>query len=123
MCDEAANITDCILPNAPVRQSVMSLPFELRALAATKPDVLTAFGRIFASEVARPTQRLAGVAGTDTGSISFPQHFGGSLNLLVIDLSSCLPVFLFKSGPPGTGMGVNRRSSVQDRDREGADAR
>jgi hypothetical protein len=83
MCDEAANITDCIVPNAPVRQWVMSLPFELRGLAATKPDVLTAFGRIFAEEVARATKRLAGVAGAETGAVSFPQRFGGSLNLHV----------------------------------------
>src|SRR5262249_54303511 len=46
-----------------VRQWVLSLPFELRGLAATKPDVLTALGRIFAEEVERVTKRLAGVAG------------------------------------------------------------
>jgi len=83
MCDEAANITDRIFPNAPVRQWVLSLPFELRGLAATKPDVLTALGRIFAEEVARATKRLARVAGAETGSVSFPQRFGGSLNLHV----------------------------------------
>jgi hypothetical protein len=83
MCDEAANITDRIFPNAPVRQWVLSLPFGLRGLAATKPDVLTAMGRIFAEEVARATKRLAGVAGAETGSVSFPQRFGGSLNLHV----------------------------------------
>jgi hypothetical protein len=83
MCDEAANITDRILPNAPVRQWVLSLPFELRGLSATKPDVLTALGRIFAEEVARATRRLAGVAGAETGGVSFPQRFGGSLNLHV----------------------------------------
>ncbi len=74
MCDEAANIiTDCILPNAPVRQWVMSLPFELRALAGTKPDVLTVFGRIFASP---PSASRA-------SPVPFPQRFGGSLNLHV----------------------------------------
>jgi Putative transposase/Transposase zinc-binding domain len=83
MCDEAANITDRVVPSAPVRQWVMSLPFELRGLAATKPDVLTALGRIFAEEVARATKRLAGVAGAETGAVSFPQRFGGSLNLHV----------------------------------------
>ena len=83
MCNEAASITDRILPNAPVRQWVLSLPFELRGLAATKPDVLTALGRIFAEEIARVTKRLADVAGAETGAISFPQRFGGSLNLHV----------------------------------------
>jgi hypothetical protein len=37
-----------------------------RGLAATKPDVLTALGRIFSEEVARATLRLAGVAGAET---------------------------------------------------------
>ena len=83
MCDEAAHITDCILPNAPIRQWVLSLPFELRGLAAMKPDVLTAIGRLFAEEIARATKRLAGVEGAETGAVSFPQRFGGSLNLHV----------------------------------------
>jgi len=83
MCDVAANVTDAIFPSVPVRQWVLSLPFELRGLAATKPDVLTALGRIFSEEVARATKRLAGVAGAATGSISFPQRFGSSLNLHV----------------------------------------
>ena len=51
---------------------LLSLPFELRGLAATKPDVLTALGRIFAEEVARATKRLAGVAAAETGAVSFP---------------------------------------------------
>ena len=83
MANEAAFLVDRVLPNVPLRQWVMSLPFELRGLAATKPDVLTALGRIFAEEIARATKRLAGVAGTETGAISFPQRFGGSLNLHV----------------------------------------
>jgi hypothetical protein len=81
MCDEAATITDRLLPNAPARQWVLSPPFELRGLAATKPDVLTAMGRIFAEEIARTTKRLANVGGAETGAVSFPQRFGGSLNL------------------------------------------
>jgi hypothetical protein len=64
-----------------VRQWVLSLLFELRGLAATKPDVLTALGRIFAEEIARATKRLANVVGGETGAVSFPQCFGGSLNL------------------------------------------
>lgn len=83
MCDEAATVTDRIFPSVPVRQWVMSLPFELRALAALKPDVLTALGRIFAEEIARATRHLAAVAGAETGAVSFPQRFGGSLNLHV----------------------------------------
>jgi hypothetical protein len=83
MCDVAANVTDRVLPPAPLRQWVLSLPFALRGLAATKPDVLTALGRIFAEEIARATKRVAGVARAETGALSFPQRFGGSLNLHV----------------------------------------
>jgi hypothetical protein len=81
MANEAAVITDRVLPTAPVRQWVLALPRELSALGATKPDVLTALGRIFAEEIARITRRVANVADSETGSLSFPQRFGGSLNL------------------------------------------
>ncbi|KYF83943.1 hypothetical protein BE17_24045 [Sorangium cellulosum] len=45
MCDVAAGITDRILTNVPIRQWVLSLPHELRGLAAAKPDVLIALVR------------------------------------------------------------------------------
>ncbi len=58
---EAACIPDRVLPNVPVRQWVLSIPFDLRALAATKPDVCTAIGRTFAQvgqrHVHRPRHR------------------------------------------------------------------
>ena len=70
MCDVAANVTDAVLPDAPERPWVLSLRFELRGFAATKPDVLTALGRLFAEKVERVTRRLAGVAGAATGAVS-----------------------------------------------------
>jgi hypothetical protein len=81
MCNEAATLVDRILPNVPVRQWVMSFPFELRALAAKRSDVLAAMERIFAEEIARVTTRLASIAGARTGSVGFPQRFGSSLNV------------------------------------------
>jgi hypothetical protein len=68
MCNDAATLVDRVLPNVPLRQWVMSLPFERRALAATKSDVLAAMERIVAQEIARVTRRLAGIAGAETGS-------------------------------------------------------
>ncbi|XYI03797.1 transposase [Sorangium sp. So ce1128] len=62
---------------------VMSLPFELRALAAKRSDVLAVMERIFAEEIARLTTQLAGIAGARTGSVGFPQRFGSSLNVHV----------------------------------------
>jgi hypothetical protein len=38
-------LVDCVLPAVPIRQFVLSLPFELSLLAATKPEVLRALAR------------------------------------------------------------------------------
>src|SRR4029078_13363914 len=48
---------------------------------ATKPDVLTTLGRIFAEEIGRVTKRLANIEDAEMGAVSFPQPFGGSLIL------------------------------------------
>jgi hypothetical protein len=62
MGTEAAHVVDRVLPNVPVRQWVLSLPWELRAAAAMKPGVIGAMDRIFAQEIARLTRRLASSA-------------------------------------------------------------
>ena len=51
MCDLAARLVDRVVPCVPVRQWVLSLPFELRGLAAFRADVLRAFVRIFIESV------------------------------------------------------------------------
>ena len=76
MCNEAVQLVDRVLPNVPVRQWVLSLPFELRGPAAMKPGVVGAMDRIFAEEIARLTRRLAGIEGAQTGSVGCPQMFG-----------------------------------------------
>jgi hypothetical protein len=81
MCNEAVQLVDRVLPNVPIRQWVLSLPWELRGLAATKPKVLGVMDKIFAQESARAAKRLAVIAGAETGSIGCPQLFGGSLNV------------------------------------------
>src|SRR5262249_34564139 len=80
-CNEAANITDRVLPNVLVRPWVMSLPWELRGLAAARPQVLGAMARIFAEEIGRMSKKLTKVAGTRTGSVAAVQRFGGALHL------------------------------------------
>ncbi len=74
-----------MLPDVPVRQYVLTLPYELRKLAAFKAEVLTTIGRIaveaiFASYRARANRR--GVEDGQCGAINFVQRFG-SLNLHV----------------------------------------
>jgi hypothetical protein len=81
MCNTAAHLVDRVLPSAPVRQWVLSLPFELRRAAAFRADVATALGRIFIEEVAADQKRRAGLAGAEHGAVNFLQRFGGSLNL------------------------------------------
>ena len=58
------------------RSPLLSLPWELRGLAAIKPGVIGAMDRIFAEEIARLTRRLAGIDGAQTGSVGCPQMFG-----------------------------------------------
>jgi len=87
MANTAAHLVDRVLPAVPVRQWVLSLPFELRALAAFRADVLSALGRIFVEAIfARQRswakrQRLGGEA--PCGAVTFVQRFGSSVNLNV----------------------------------------
>ncbi|MBM4363690.1 MAG: transposase, partial [Deltaproteobacteria bacterium] len=88
MCGTAAHLVDHVVPAVPVRQWVLSVPFELRLLLARNPRALSAVGRIFVQEVARWQRDQADAAGvpwkrTRAGAICFPQRFGGSLNLNV----------------------------------------
>jgi len=86
MCDSAALITDRVLPEVPVRQWVLSVPFELRLLLARNPRALSAVGRLFVREISHWQREQAGLSGildARTGAICFPQRFGGSLNLNV----------------------------------------
>ena len=53
MANTAAHLVDRVLPDVPVRQYVLSLPFELRALAAFKPEVLRAMASLGRWLVAR----------------------------------------------------------------------
>ncbi len=85
MANTAAHLVDRVLPDVPVRQYVLTLPYELRKLAAFKADVLTALARIFVESVFiiyRARAKREGVVQPQCGSINFVQRFG-SLNLHV----------------------------------------
>jgi len=81
MANTAAHIVDRVLPAVPVRQWVLSLPFELRRLAAFRADVTRALGRIFIESVALQQKRAAGITGGRHAAVNHTQRFGGSLNL------------------------------------------
>jgi hypothetical protein len=83
---QATHLVDCVLPAVPIRQFVLSFPFELSRLAATKPEVLRALARIHAAELARHGKQAAKKSGEcgelHAGAVTFVQRFGSSLNLL-----------------------------------------
>jgi hypothetical protein len=85
MANTASSIVDRVLPDVPVRQYVLTLPYELRKLAAFKADVLTAFGRIAVEAIFagyRARAKREGIKDGQCGAINFVQRFG-SLNLHV----------------------------------------
>jgi hypothetical protein len=51
MANAGAHVVDRVLPDVPVRQYVLTVPYELRKLAAFTADVLTALGRTFVEAV------------------------------------------------------------------------
>jgi hypothetical protein len=86
MANTAANLVDRVLPAVPVRQWVLSLPWELRALAAFKADVLSALARIFVEAIFARHLRWAkerGLGEARSGAVTHVQRFGSSVNLNV----------------------------------------
>jgi hypothetical protein len=83
MVESAALLVDEILPHLPMRQWVLSVPFQLRFLFASQPQVM---GRVLGivyraiethlihqAELTRDTSR--------TGAVTLIQRFGSALNL------------------------------------------
>jgi hypothetical protein len=104
MAAQAAHLVDCILPAVPIRQFVLSFPFELSLLAATKPEVLRALARIHAEELARHYKQAAKKSGEvgklHAGAVTFVQRFGSSLNLHV-HLHTCALDGVYVEGEDG----------------------
>jgi len=83
MAAASVHLTDRVLPDAPVRQYVLSAPYELRLLLASRSEVLSAVIRIVMRVLLgwyRKRGRELGLAGAETGAVSFVQRFGGSMN-------------------------------------------
>ncbi len=85
MNEVAAHLVDSVLPHAPIRQWVLSLPFSVRYLLAYKPNLVTGVLSIYVRAIStwiKKRARLEGVTGK-TGAITFIQRFGGAINLNV----------------------------------------
>jgi len=76
MANTAAHLVDRVLPNVPIRQFVLSLPFDLRALAAKRPEVVGAIDRILFTEVERFMRGTSGPHAGRAGAVTFVQRSG-----------------------------------------------
>ena len=65
MCNTAAHLTDRVLPDVPIRQWVLSLPFDLRIAAAPDPELLAACDRALVDAVFRWMRGRLGLARAD----------------------------------------------------------
>jgi hypothetical protein len=86
MANVAAHLVDRVLPAVPIRQWVLSLPFDLRAAAAFRADVLTAIGRVFFEAICaryRSWAKRTGLGDAPTGAVTHVQRFGSSITLNV----------------------------------------
>jgi hypothetical protein len=88
MSATAADVVDRVLPDVPLRQWVLSVPFALRVRLAADPAMLTAVSRVLWEEMRRWYRAASGLttgdgARVEAGAITFVQRFGGALNLNV----------------------------------------
>ncbi|MBW2235854.1 MAG: transposase [Deltaproteobacteria bacterium] len=102
MADTAAHLVDRVLPQVPVRQWVLSLPFALRyRLAYDAPltsAVLGVFVRAVFASLRRRARKQWGVTRGQCGAVTFVQRFGDALNLNV-HFHSLLLDGVYAAGP------------------------
>ena len=84
MVDSAAHLVDEVLPERPIRQRVLSVPYPLRYLFATNPKVMSQVLSIvhrvistFLIKVARMTVKSR----AQSGAVTLIQRFGSALTL------------------------------------------
>ena len=85
MAESAALLVDEVFPEQPVRQWVLSVPYLLRFLFASRPDIMGAVLAIVYRVIATHLIRKAGFSAkrARTGAVTLIQRFGGALNLNV----------------------------------------
>jgi hypothetical protein len=85
MAESAALLVDDILPHQPMRQWVLSVPFQLRFLFASQPVIMAKALGIVYRAISTRISRKAGHTKTTahTGAVTLIQRFGGAINLNV----------------------------------------
>jgi len=83
MADSAALFVDDVLPHQPIRQWVLSFPFQLRFLLANNPQVMGKVLGIVNRAISTHLIKKAGhkKSTAKTGSVTLIQRFGSALNL------------------------------------------
>jgi len=84
MAEAAAHLVDHVLPEVPVRQWVLSMPWRLRYLLACDVELCRAVRRGFLRALFdhyRERAERAGLARVRTGAVNALQRFGSALNL------------------------------------------
>ena len=83
MAETAAHLVEHVLPEQPIRQWVLSFPYPLRFLFATRPAVLSQVLGIVYRAISTFLMRRAGLrvgAGARTSAVTLIQRFGSALN-------------------------------------------
>ncbi|MBW9269274.1 MAG: IS91 family transposase [Candidatus Thiodiazotropha sp. (ex. Lucinisca nassula)] len=85
MAESAALLVDEVIPEQPIRQWVLSFPFQLRFLFASRPQLM---GRVLGIVYRAISSHLIQKAGftrktAQTGAVTLIQRFGSALNLNV----------------------------------------
>ena len=83
MAESAALLVDEVLPHQPMRQWVLSFPFPLRFLFATRPKIMSEVLGLVYRVIATHLIKKAGHTKTtaQTGAVTLIQRFGSALNL------------------------------------------
>jgi hypothetical protein len=116
MHDTAAHRVDRVLPQAPYRQWVLSLPWQLRFRLARDAALLSRVLDIFLRAVfawQRRRARAVGLTGT-CGSVTWIQRLGGFLNLNV-HFHALVPDGVFAHSPDG-GLSLHPLAAPEDDD-------
>ena len=86
MAERAAHLVDRVFPEVPIRQWVLTVPFQLRYQLAWNHDLCREVAGLFARAVFRVVAERArefGIDGGRGGAVVVIQRFGGALNLNV----------------------------------------
>jgi len=88
MAESSALLVDEVFPEVPIRQWVLSFPFQLRFLLARYPELMGEILGIVYRALSTQLIKKAGYtkATAQTGSVTLIQRFGSALNLNVHDV-------------------------------------